>query len=1169
MNHIDNCGATPNSKPNKYSINTLQSIKCLAMSEMPTSNETFPMASTVPFPFDTPYNVQRELMSAILHALRQCQEQDENDKQDNSGSSDDIYNDTPAKKRRAPIIMLESPTGTGKSLSLACAAMAWLKYCEGADLDALLPKEEGDGDISKAVSLSPTSSSSSSSASLINDKPKVKKYDWIDAWQPPSNSDDNQQQQQQPAVTPKSHSPLPWENNTSVTSSLSQPNAVQQQRDQIRNYAIENRSALSTELDSIRARLDRLVNVSSFKNNDNGMSSSQTNTANGVKEKERRLRENLVRSGISSALARERKMNRQLQKFGKKNPGNNQGSKRRKIDFKSRGEEDEFLLDAYHSNDEDGKRNSGDISSDSEDETNDRTTLSNLATNATNKNQTGNKKTSALKRAQPLSAKALLEGSNLDGSGFEHEPEKNARMNKYSGDTMKPTKYNRTTVGVVTPGTGIRKVIYAARTHSQLSQFISELKRTHWGKDVKVVALGSRSLLCANEDVLYSSNSNKRNTRRSESEITEMCLDMQKSKKGTDAKKRTNEGTRKDNEGKAATAKKSCSCPYKSSSESISTLAMHSLVRPSDIEDMANLGKASHTCSYYASREALSAAEVVVLPYNTFLSPAARQSVGLSIKNALIVIDEAHNIPETLRSISSCQLSLPVAEAALSQLMSYTNKYSGRLAGRNVFYLGQIRRILLAMMKFLKKCPKSSSNASEGVGENDTTKRKQMMAAVDLMFTLKLDNINLFSILRYLEKSRLSQKLLGFVNHTATVEESQDGQKEVKKGFISKHISSMSIVETFLERLTGTSREGKVIVEWPSDEEVSTGVKNATLRFVQIHSASQLDNVVEEAHAIVLAGGTLRPFTHVAAELFGDDVGVMSAASTAERQLAANYDQVSSKSISSIPSSLVQVTPRLTTFTCGHVIPPSNVVTACLSSGPTSKKLDFRHSSRSSHEMIDELGRVIMNLCSVVPKGFVVFLPSYSYESQVFQRWRSTGLLSQIDKRKSVHREPKNSRDLEAALTLYSKEASSTKSGALLFSVMGGKMSEGINFANDMARCVLVAGLPYPDITDPVLQEKMQSLDKECRNAGIGITGQAYYQNLCMRTVNQSVGRAIRHANDYAAIVLADFRYTTDTRIWRGLPQWLRRGRGVPNREDAVFGKVMKDVRSFFAEKCG
>ena len=180
-------------------------------------------------------------------------------------------------------------------------------------------------------------------------------------------------------------------------------------------------------------------------------------------------------------------------------------------------------------------------------------------------------------------------------------------------------------------------------------------------------------------------------------------------------------------------------------------------------------------------------------------------------------------------------------------------------------------------------------------------------------------------------------------------------------------------------------------------------------------------------------------------------------------------------------------------------------------------------------------------------------------------------MLTQIDKVKRVHREPKNSRDVEDALTRYSSEASSPskkKKGALLFSVMGGKMSEGINFANDMARCVLVVGLPFPDITDPVLKEKMDSLDKEFRQRGTGISGQDYYQNLCMRTVNQSVGRAIRHANDYASIVLCDYRYSSEMRIWNALPQWLRRG-GSAHRggEASTLRAVQENVRSFFAER--
>ena len=35
---------------------------------------------------------------------------------------------------------------------------------------------------------------------------------------------------------------------------------------------------------------------------------------------------------------------------------------------------------------------------------------------------------------------------------------------------------------------------------------------------------------------------------------------------------------------------------------------------------------------------------------------------------------------------------------------------------------------------------------------------------------------------------------------------------------------------------------------------------------------------------------------------------------------------------------------------------------------------------------------------------------------------------------------------------------------------------------------------------------------------------QVHYENLCMKAVNQSVGRAIRHKEDYAAIIFLDHR---------------------------------------------
>lgn len=522
-------------------------------------------------------------------------------------------------------------------------------------------------------------------------------------------------------------------------------------------------------------------------------------------------------------------------------------------------------------------------------------------------------------------------------------------------------------------------------------------------------------------------------------------------------------------------------------------------------------------------QKSLAAAEVVVMPYSMLLSKSARQAVGLSLKQCLVLVDEAHNLPEAVRSLHSCRLSLPVTQAALGQLVAYTKRYADRLAGRNLYYLGQLRKCLMAFIKHLQREPQPP----------------KMISAGELLMDLKLDNINLFKILSYLEHSRLPQKLLGFANASTTVNPEETG--------LSKHVSALSIVQNFLSKLTSTSREGKVVTDWPKVDldARSSASRHPTLRFVALHPAVHFQNVVDEARAVALVGGTLRPFSHIAAELL--EKTYLVDATKADAMAQAGSKEVSTTFYS----------PSLTAFMCDHVVPGSNVLLECLSSGPSNNiKLDFRHQSRSNHAVMDELGRALVQLTATVPAGMVVFLPSYSYEAQLVRRWKTSGIWNELNRQKRVHREPKQSAHVEAILEAYSNDANSH--GALLLSVVGGKMSEGINFANDMARCVMVVGLPYPDITDPELKEKMFTMDQ---TPG-GITGQAYYHNLCMRAVNQSVGRAIRHAKDYASIILVDQRYASDQRIWHALPAWLKRG--VGRQESKSFDRSVDALKHFF-----
>ena len=43
------------------------------------------------------------------------------------------------------------------------------------------------------------------------------------------------------------------------------------------------------------------------------------------------------------------------------------------------------------------------------------------------------------------------------------------------------------------------KIYFCSRTHSQLSQFVKELRKTVFGNEMKVVSLGSRKIFCINE----------------------------------------------------------------------------------------------------------------------------------------------------------------------------------------------------------------------------------------------------------------------------------------------------------------------------------------------------------------------------------------------------------------------------------------------------------------------------------------------------------------------------------------------------------------------------------------------------------------------------------------------------------------------------------------------
>uniref|UniRef100_A0A671VP48 ATP-dependent DNA helicase DDX11 n=1 Tax=Sparus aurata TaxID=8175 RepID=A0A671VP48_SPAAU len=646
-----------------------------------------------------------------------------------------------------------------------------------------------------------------------------------------------------------------------------------------------------------------------------------------------------------------------------------------------------------------------------------------------------------------------------------------------------------------------------SRTHSQLAQFVHEVQKSPFSKDISVVTLGSRQNLCVNEEVRRLGSIQR---------INDRCMEMQKNKHG-EKKQHDEEGVKR-KRGPAKTV-----CPFNKAS-ALQKMRDDLLGTVQDIEQLVKLGRETHSCPYYATRLAIPPAQLVVLPYQMLLHEATRRAAGVQLKGQVVIIDEAHNLSDTLSCIHSAELTGAQLCRTHSQLSQYADRYKSRLKAKNLMYIKQILFVIEGLVRVL------GGKVGQNPQSQTTQTGTEMLTINNFLFKAQIDNINLFKLQRYFEKSMISRKLGGFVEKYAgsgvslhvqsgsnkenrrteglnrylqTLQMSpadQQGSVEAEKVLSA---SPMMQVEGFFMALTNSNTDGRVVVHRQGT------LSESSVKFLLLNPAVHFAQVLKECRAVIIAGGTMQPVSDFKQELlFSAGVGE----------------------------------ERITEFSCGHVIPPENILPLVLCSGPSGQELDFTFQNRDSPRMMDETGRILSNICNVVPGGVVCFFPSYEYSRRIISHWEASGALTRLANKKKIFQEPKKANQVEQVLSEFSRciqVDSSSLTGALLFSVVGGKMSEGINFSDDLGRCVVMVGMPYPNIKSPELQEKMSYLDKHLPHGGGRSPGQALIENLCMKAVNQSIGRAIRHRGDYSSMVLCDRRYARPATLSK-LPTWIK-----------------------------
>ena len=147
-------------------------------------------------------------------------------------------------------------------------------------------------------------------------------------------------------------------------------------------------------------------------------------------------------------------------------------------------------------------------------------------------------------------------------------------------------------------------------------------------------------------------------------------------------------------------------CGYKKNAK---TLARH--ISPVwDIEDLVETGKEVGACPYFASRDMLGSAHIVFAPYNYLLDPVIRHAMDINLKDAVVIIDEAHNVEDVSREAASFVLT---EEDIINTIENLERLISRKALEENKYrHMLQIFQGIQAYIRKIAEIPPKSDGSS-------------------------------------------------------------------------------------------------------------------------------------------------------------------------------------------------------------------------------------------------------------------------------------------------------------------------------------------------------------------------------------------------------------------------------------------------------------------------
>ena len=508
-----------------------------------------------------------------------------------------------------------------------------------------------------------------------------------------------------------------------------------------------------------------------------------------------------------------------------------------------------------------------------------------------------------------------------------------------------------------------------------------------------------------------------------------------------------------------------------------------------DIEELCDLGINQKFCPYHYEKDKSYNSDIIFSPFNYIIDKEIKDTLRINIENSILIIDEAHNIDKILEDNWSIELKTN----SLNNMIIELNNIILEKRKNDKYFSQFSENDILKEINIIKNIKKKIEEISE-VLNGEVYPNKGKILNPDEFFSLFIQ----FHI------KNQQMKIEDMFNNNNNYE-------GLTSKNINKHYNFLySLKEEYLD-----VNEENLLTPY---------VKMLELIKFLFFNSEYLKSFLFYVYDSLIESQNIREKVRIL-KLFCFDSGFGFKKLLLEKPVNIILTSGTLSPIETLEFNLkVPIEIKLQN---NHIINLNNskfeIITS-INYNENKIKFQFDNTNRHNLEMIECLGNTILNYVKSLSKGgILVFFPSFNYLNNCYSKWVSSGLINKISKYKTVYYDNKHD------IKLLNKIILDNKKNSILFSVVRSSISEGINFTDEMARIVICIGIPYANFWKDKIKLKMVYLDKYMKlnkdKKSKLISGERWYKIDAIQAVNQSLGRVLRHKDDYGIMICIDSRF--------------------------------------------